>query len=254
MPSPEYQTHFANWQITVTVTQNNMSVSALARPIFQRRVDGESALNNLLNAWSVSGTASAALTEEAGGFLIQLDNLDAGTRRLLAQNTPQLTDWALLRSVLLTSEQATQQETQLLWQRSTQAIDVDFRSVADQWHSMATSLEREAAAAEDATASATTTNRAEAAALEIRQTLRAAQHRLEAARWRRLVSDSTVQVEIGESPDDALSQRVWLLGLTDPPQRLTNHFESISVVRLWLAIALAVLLSSLFAGLLWLLL
>ena len=251
---PEYRTLFANWQITVTVTQNDMSVSALARPIFQRRVDGESALNNLLNSWSVSGAANAALTEEAGGFLIQLDRLDAGKRRLLAQNTPQLPDWALLRSVFLTTEQETQQETQLLWQRTTQTIDVDFRSVGDQWHSMAASLEREAAAAEDSTATATASNRAEAAALEIRQSLRVAQHRLEAARWRRLVSDSTVQVEISESPDDASPQRVWLLGLTDPPQRLTNHFESISAVRLWFAIALAVVLSSLFAGLLWLLL
>ncbi len=254
LPQPEYQTLFANWQITVTVSQNDMSVSALARPIFQRRVDGENALNNLLNSWSVSGAASAALTEEEGGFLIQLDSLDAGKRRLLAQNTPHQADWALLRGVLLTTEQETQQETQLLWQRTTQAIDVDYRPVADQWHSMAASLEREAAAAEDATASATPSNRAEAAALEIRRSLRAAQHRLEAARWRRLVSDSTVQVEIGESPDEASPQRVWLLGLTDPPQRLTNHFESLSAVRLWLAIALAVVLSSLFAGLLWLLL
>ena len=254
LPPPEYQTLFANWQITVTVSQNDMSISALARPIFQRRVDGESALNNLLNSWSTSGAANAALTEEAGAFLIQLDHLDAGKRRLLAQNTPQLTDWALLRNVLLTTEQETQQETQLLWQRTTQAIDVDFRPVGDLWHSMAASLEREAAAAEDASAATTASSRAEAAAQEIRQTLRAAQHRLEAGRWRRLVSDSTVQVEIGERPEDASPQRVWLLGLTHPPQRLTNHFESISVVRLWLAIALAVVLSSLFAGLLWLLL
>jgi len=254
LPPPEYQTLFANWQITVTVSQNDMSISALARPIFQRRVDGESALNNLLNSWSTSGAANAALTEEAGAFLIQLDHLDAGKRRLLAQNTPQLTDWALLRNVLLTTEQETRQETQLLWQRTTQAIDVDFRPVGDLWHSMAASLEREAAAAEEATAATTASSRAEAAAEEIRQTLRAAQHRLEAGRWRRLVSDSTVQIEIGERPEDDSPQRVWLLGLTDPPQRLTNHFESISAVRLWLAIALAVVLSSLFAGLLWLLL
>ncbi|MCZ0938432.1 MAG: hypothetical protein OXJ55_07330 [Caldilineaceae bacterium] len=254
LPPPEYQTLFANWQITVTVSQNDMSISALARPIFQRRVDGESALNNLLNSWSNSGAANAALTEEAGAFLIQLDHLDAGKRRLLAQNTPQLTDWALLRNILTTTEQDTRQETQLLWQRTTQAIDVDFRPVGDLWHSMAASLEREAAATEDATAATTASSRAEAAAEEIRQALRAAQHRLEAGRWRRLVSDSTVQVEIGERPDDASPQRVWLLSLTDPPQRLTNHFESISVVRLWLAIALAVVLSSLFAGLLWLLL
>ena len=255
LPRPEVRTLFANWQITVTVSRNDMSISALARPIFQRRVDGESALNNLLNAWSVSGAANAALTEEPNGFLIQLDQLDAGERRLLAQNTPQQPDWALLRSVLLTTEQQTQQETQLLWKRTTLAIDVDFRPVGDQWHSMAASLDREAAAAEDATTSATASSRAEAAAQEIRQALRAAQHRLEAGRWRRLVSDSTVQVVMGELPDNEASpQRVWLLGLTDPPQRLTNHIESISAVRLWLAIALAVVLSSLFAGLLWLLL
>lgn len=191
---------------------------------------------------------------DANGFLIQLDQLDAAKRRLLARNTPQLPDWALLRSVLLTTEQETRQESQLLWRRTTQTIDVDFRPVGDQWYSMAASLDREAAAIENETASATALNRAEAAALEIRQSLRAAQHRLEAGRWRRLVSDSTVQVVMGELPGDASPQRVWLLGLTDPPQRLTNHIEGISAVRLWLAIALAVVLSSLFAGLLWLLL
>ncbi|MDE0140288.1 MAG: hypothetical protein OXI80_09415 [Caldilineaceae bacterium] len=254
LPRPEYRTLFANWQITVTVNRNDMVISALARPIFQRRVDAEAALNTLLNSWSTSGAAKAALTLEANGFLIQLDQLDAAKRQLLAQNTPQLPDWALLRSVLLTTEQESQQETQLLWQRTTQAIDVDFRSVGDQWHSMAASLDREAAAVEDEIASATALNRAETAALEIRQSLRAAQHRLEAGRWRRLVSDSTVQVVMGELHGDASPQRVWLLGLTDPPQRLTNHTESISAVRLWLAIALAVVLSTLFAGLLWLLL
>ena len=252
LPRPEYRTLFANWQITVTLNQNDVSINALARPIFQRRVDGESALNSLLNTWSLSGVTDVALTEEAGGFIIQLDRLDARKRRLLAQNTPQQPDWALLHSAILTAEQETRQENRLLWQRTTQAIDVDFRPVGDQWHSMAASLEREAVVVADAAAPAA--NRAEVAALEIRQSLRTAQHRLEAARWRRLVSDSTVQIVIGDSPDAASPQRVWLLGLTDAPQRLTNQIESINTVRLWLAIALAIVLSSLFAGLLWLLL
>ena len=252
LPRPEYRTLFANWQITVTLNQNDVSINALARPIFQRRVDGESALNSLLNTWSLSGVTDVALTEEAGGFIIQLDRLDARKRRLLAQNTPQQPDWALLHSAILTAEQETRQENRLLWQRTTQTIDVDFRPVGDQWHSMAASLEREAVVVADAAAPAA--NRAEVAALEIRQSLRTAQHRLEAARWRRLVSDSTVQIVIGDSPDAASPQRVWLLGLTDAPQRLTNQIESINTVRLWLAIALAIVLSSLFAGLLWLLL
>ena len=252
LPRPEYRTLFANWQITVTLNQNDVSINALARPIFQRRVDGESALNSLLNTWSLSGVTDVALTEEAGGFIIQLDRLDARKRRLLAQNTPQQPDWALLHSAILTAEQETRQENRLLWKRTTQAIDVDFRPVGDQWHSMAASLEREAVVVADAAAPAA--NRAEVAALEIRQSLRTAQHRLEAARWRRLVSDSTVQIVIGDSPDAASPQRVWLLGLTDAPQRLTNQIESINTVRLWLAIALAIVLSSLFAGLLWLLL
>ena len=252
LPRPEYRTLFANWQITVTLNQNDVSINALARPIFQRRVDGESALNSLLNTWSLSGVTDVALTEEAGGFIIQLDRLDARKRRLLAQNIPQQPDWALLHSAILTAEQETRQENRLLWQRTTQAIDVDFRPVGDQWHSMAASLEREAVAVSDAAAPAA--NRAEVAALEIRQSLRTAQHRLEAARWRRLVSDSTVQIVIGDSSDAASPQRVWLLGLTDAPQRLTNQIESINTVRLWLAIALAIVLSSLFAGLLWMLL
>ena len=94
----------------------------------------------------------------------------------------------------------------------------------------------------------------EAGALEIRNSLRAAQHRMEATRWRRLVSDSAVQVVMGESSDATAPRRVWLLGLTDGPQRLSAHIESVNAVGLWIAIALGLVLSSLFAGVLWLLL
>ncbi len=254
LPRPEYRALFANWQITVTLNQDTVSINLLARPIFQRRVDSENALNSLLNLWSSAGVTDAILTEEANGFHIRLDRLDARKRRLLVENTPQQPDWALLRSVFLAAEQETQQETRLLWQRTTKTIDVDFRAVGDQWHNMAATLEREATAVADAAAGETARNRAEAAAQEIRNSLREARHRMEAARWRRLVSDSTVQVVIGESSDTASPQRVWLLGMTDAPQRLSAHVESVSAVRLWLAIALGVILSSLFAGVLWLLL
>ena len=254
LPRPENRALFANWQITVTLNRDTISIDLLARPIFQRRVDSENALNNLLNLWSSSGVPDAILTEDANGFHIQLDRLDARKRRLLVQNTPQQADWALLRGVLLAAEQETQQETRLLWQRSTQAIEVDFRAVGDEWHNMAATLEREATAVAKAAAAGTASNRAQAAEVEIRNSLRAAQHRLEATRWRQLVSDSTVQVVIGESNDTASPQRVWLLGLTDEPQRLSAHIESVSTVRLWLAIALGIVLSSLFAGVLWLLL
>ena len=252
LPRPEYRALFANWLITVTLGRDTISLDLLARPIFQRQVDSENALNNLLNLWSSAGLPDAILTQDASGFHIRLDRLDARKRRLLVQNTPQQPDWALLRGVLLAAEQEIQQETRLLWQRSTQAIEVDFRAVGDEWYNMAATLEREAAAA--ATAGGTASNRAEAAALEIRNSLRAAQHRLEATRWRQLVSDSTVQVVIGESNDSTSPQRVWLLGLTDEPQRLSAHSESLSAIRLWLAVALAIVLSSLFAGVLWLLL
>ena len=254
LPRPENRALFANWQITVTLNRDAISIDLLARPIFQRRVDSENALNNLLNLWSSSGVPDAILTEDANGFHIQLDRLDARKRRLLVQNTPQQADWALLRGVLLAAEQETQQETRLLWQRSTQAIEVDFRAVGDEWHNMAATLEREATAVANAAAAGTASSRAEAAEVEIRNSLRAAQHRLEATRWRQLVSDSTVQIVIGESNDTASPQRVWLLGLTDEPQRLSAHIESVNTVRLWLAIALGIVLSSLFAGVLWLLL
>ena len=242
LPRPEYRALFANWQITVTLNQETISIDLLARPIFQRRVDSGNALNNLLDWWASSAAPDAILTEEANGFRIRLDRLDARKRRLLVESTPQQPDWALLRSVLLVADQETEQETRLLWRRSTQAIEVDFRAVGDQWRSMAATLEREAIAME------------EAGALEIRNSLRAAQHRMEATRWRRLVSDSAVQVVMGESSDATAPRRVWLLGLTDGPQRLSAHIESVNAVGLWIAIALGLVLSSLFAGVLWLLL
>ena len=244
LPSPAYRALFANWQITITLSRNALSVDALAHPISQRRVDAESALNRLLERWQASGVDDAILTQEADGFHIRLARLDARTRRLLVENTPRQSDWALLRSVFMVAEQDTWRETHLLWQRTTQAIDVDFQAAGDQWHSMAAALESEAAAA----------TVEQGVTMEIRQSLRSAQHLLEAARWRRLVSDSAVQVVIGESPDAASPQRVWLLSLTDAPQTLSAQTESVSALRLWLAVILGILLSSVFAGVLWLLL
>ena len=254
LPRPEYRALFANWQITVTLNQDFVSINLLARPIAQRRADSGNALNSLLNSWSSAGVDDAILTEDASGFHIELDRLDARKRRLLVEGTPQQPDWALLRTVFLTAEQKTQQETRLLWRRTTKTIDVDFRPVGDQWHTMAATLEREATAAADEAAGENIRNPAEAAAQEIRNSLREARHRMEAGHWRRLVTDSTVQVVIGDSSDTASPQRVWLVGMTDAPQRLSAHVESISAVRLWLAVALGIMLTSLFAGVLWLLL
>lgn len=254
LPQPEQRALFANWRIKVTLGDDALSIDALARPIFQRRSDGATALSKLLDSWSVSGVSDAALQEDASGFRIQLDGLDAGKRRILVQNTPQLPDWDLLRSVILEADLESHRDNHLLWQRTTRTAEFDFRPVADRWHSMASTLEREAAAIAEAATDAARSGRADAAEIEIRHLLRAAQHHLEAARWSRLVSDSTVQISIGESSDAGPHRQVWLLSLTDAPQRLSAHLERINPVRLWLAVALGILLSSLFAGVLWLLL
>jgi len=253
-PRPEYRTLFANWQITFTLDHETVSIDLLARPVSQRRLDSATALKSLLNAWTSAGITDTTLTEGPDGFRLHLDRLDARKRRILVQNTPQQPDWALLRSALLAAEQEIQEETRLLWRRTTQSIEVDFRAAADEWYNMAALLEREAAAATETAASGSAGSRAEASAQGIRNLLRAAQHRLEANRWQRLASDSTVQIVVGEVTDTAAPQRVWLLGLNDEPQRLSAHVENIDTVRLWLAVAIGIILSSLFAGVLWLLL
>ena len=253
-PRPEYRTLFANWQVTFTLDQETVSIDLLARPVSQRKSDSGSALNSLLNTWTAAGITDATLTEGPDGLRIRFDRLDARKRRILVQNTPQQPDWALLRSVFLAAEQEIQEETRLLWRRTSQSIEVDFRPAADEWYNMAALLQREAAAATETAANGTAGGRAEASAREIRDSLRAAQHRLEANRWQRLASDSTVQIVIGDSPDTAAPQRVWLLGLNDEPLRLSAHIENIDTVRLWLAVAMGIILTSLFAGVLWLLL
>ncbi len=253
-PRPEYRTLFANWQVTFTLDRETVSIDLLARPVSQRKSDSGSALNSLLSTWTAAGITDATLTEGPDGLRIRLDRLDARKRRILVQNTPQQPDWALLRSVFLAAEQEIQEETRLLWRRTTQSIEVDFRPAADEWYNMAALLQREAAAAAETAANGTAGGRAEAPAREIRDSLRAAQHRLEANRWQRLASDSTVQIAVGDSTDTAAPQRVWLLGLNDEPQRLSAHVENIDTIRLWLAVAMGIVLSSLFAGVLWLLL
>lgn len=247
LPQPEYRALFANWQITITLTQQSIVVDALAHPLPQRREESRRALENLLHIWQTAGVAGVSLTEETDGFRMRLEQLDARTRLLLVQNTPEMAEWALVRSVFLAAEADIEQEAYLLWQRTTQAIDVNFRPVGDQWYSIAAALEREAA--KPVTSDQQATDRS-----PLVTAVRSAQHRLEASRWQQLVSDSSVQVVIQESPAASGPLRVWLLGLTDTPQRLSAQFEHLSTVRLLLASALGILLISLLAGALWLLL
>lgn len=257
LPPPERRTLFANWQIVLTVSPQAVALDVLARPVADRRADARRALDGLLANWLAAGVPGVTLTEEAvgdetggdetGGFRIRLERLDPGTRLLLAQNTPQISDWALLRSVLLAADAAENQELRLLWRRTSLTVEADLRAVGDEWKSVAAGLERAAATA--------AAEQSESASEQIRQSLRAAQHRQEALRWQRLVSDSVVQVQMQESLDEgAVPLRTWLLGLTDPPRQLSAQLEEISLARLWSVIGLGLLLIFLFAGLLWLLL
>lgn len=247
LPTPERQTTFARWDFSLTVRPDDLTLTGTAPATPGREDEARRLVEQLALAWNASrpSTGQATVQFDGKNANVSIAGLTLAERLALIQATPQNSHWALLRTLLVNTDPEIESAAQLIWQQTSLRHSVDLRAVADQWNGIAASLERDALSAEDS-------GSVEA---RIRGELFAITHRQEAERWQRLVGDSRVQIELAAGDDPAIAnRRVWSLQLTDSPQPLTYFTESVSLLRLFLAVALAMALIFALAGILWLLL
>ena len=247
LPGPERQTVFARWDFSLLIRPDGPTLTGTAPATPGREDDAQRLVEQLALAWAASRPSSGQASVQFDGknALISVAGLNLAERLALIQATPQNSHWVLLRTLLVNTDPEIESSARLIWQQTALRHSVDLRPVADQWNGIAAGLERDALAAD-------TSGPLEA---RIRGELFAITHRQEAARWQGLVQDSRVQIELAAGENSApANQRVWSLQLTDSPQPLTFLSESVSLLRLFLAVVLAMALIFALAGILWLLL
>ena len=247
LPTAERQTIFARWEFTLTLRPDDMSLSGAAQTVPGREEEARRLVDQLALAWGTVQTRSGVAQTQFDGerAIVTISGISLGDRLALAQATPQNTQWVLLRTLLINGEGEIDTTARLIWQQTTMRYTLDLRPVADQWNGIAVSLERDGLSVDPSAATAD----------RIQGELRAITHRQEADLWQRLARESRVQIELTASPQtEPGSSRIWSLQPSDPPQPLIYVAESISTLRLLLAIVLAMVAIFVLAGILWLLL
>ncbi|MBI3960754.1 MAG: hypothetical protein HY328_18235 [Chloroflexi bacterium] len=247
LPAAEQRTIFARWELTLTIRPDDLILSGAAPALPGREETARRLVDQLALAWGAVQPRSGVAQVHFDGVraLVTLSGVSLGDRLTLVQATPQNTQWALVRTLLVNANAEIETTAYLIWQRTTLRHSLDLRPVADQWSGIAASLERDSLTVD---LSAATEDR-------IRGELRAVTHRQEAERWQKLVRDSRVQIELAASAQtEPASSRVWSVQPTDSPQPLGYVVETISPLRLLLAVVLAMAAIFALAGILWLLL
>ncbi|RME62185.1 MAG: hypothetical protein D6790_06730 [Caldilineae bacterium] len=247
-PDPLNQALFTTWQVTLSVGPDRVDMEAVGRVVKGRTAQAQAEVDLLAQAWQTTAPdvrLDFRLVDNT--LLLSLRGADLETRLRLAQATPGSIHWSLIRTLLLNSDAISQTQSRLLWKQIILQHQLDLRTVADQWEAVAASLARTAATAE-ADADASDPESA------LQGQIAAFTHQQEARRWRNLVQNSSVQVDMYTGAGDETPARTWILHLTDPPQMLRVQREVLAPERL--LIGLVLLLGAIFAlaGILWLLL
>ena len=247
LPASERQAIFARWEFSLIIRPDDLTLTGTAPAIAGREDEARQLIDQLLSAWQNARPRQGVADAQFDGKVatISLSGIAPSERLALTQATPQNTQWALLRTLLVNADAEIDTTTHLIWQRTTLRHSLDLRPVADQWSGIGASLERESLGTESAGGTEQ----------RIRGELRAITYRQEAERWHKLARDSRVQIELAASaPAGAGPSRMWSIQLTDPPQALGYFAERVSALRLLLAVALGMAAIFVLAGILWLLL
>ncbi len=247
LPAAAERTIFARWELTLTIRPDDLILSGAAPALAGRTEEARRLVEQLSLAWAAvqPQPGTAQIHFDGTRALVTLAGVALGDRLALVQATPQNTHWALLRTLLVNADAEIETTAHLIWQRTSLRHSLDLRPVADQWLGIAASLERESLAGDSPVA----------AEARIRKELRALAQRQEAERWQKLARESRVQIELAASAQtEPAASRVWSVQPSDPPQPLAYVSQTISPLRLLLAIALAMAAIFVLAGILWLLL
>lgn len=247
LPPAERRAVFARWDLSIAVGPETLDLQGTARAIEGRESEAQALVDALSLAWRQSQPALGRATVSFDGRVatVSVEAMPLAGRLALSQATPQNIHWSLLRTLLVNASAEYETSNHLIWRRVSMDYSLDLRPVADQWRGMAAGLERESL---DPVADASDNE-------QVRSQLRAIVYRQEAAHWQSLARDSRVLVALSPSGTEAAAaSRLWSLSLSDSPQPLLLNQESLSPLRLLLALVLVMGLLFGLAGILWFLL
>jgi hypothetical protein len=265
IPPPQAASLFTGWQITVTATPDNMQMVALATTQPERHAEAMAALEEVVNLWQ-NGTEGEAYTFTLDEIPAEV-NMQTGARLsitfppggngfLLSSLLPPRTDYALLRGLLTQLSPTIERANGILWQQVEMRQPINLTTVVNEWNNVASNLETQAAEFE---AQSENVNADETASAEAALTaqLQATNYRATAGEWRRLARQSSLLLRFqindpvftrfkGESPT-----RAWTITAAAPSQTFVFQTQVLNLSRLFIYLALGLVVIVSIAGVLW---
>ncbi len=248
---------FARWQLSVTVTPDDLALVALVTAAPGRAEEARTQLENQALQWQPAVTANKGMLTiqptlgltESFDLALTLPGSSTGTR--LVNDLPNTADWALLRTLLGQIAPAVAQSTGLLQQQVKLSQPIDLRTAGDQWGAMAATLERQASQFEAQAANTGNGDASSKSTDALRARVQAANYRNAAQSWQNLARDSWAQITLAAPIGAQHYTRSWSVTVVTPPQTLILQAQGLSPARLLVA-ALGVLLGLfVLTGLLW---
>jgi hypothetical protein len=259
LPAPNARSLFATWQVTATISPEQVEVLFAVLPAAGRAIEAQQALTSLLDSWQKSDAASdltirqpAASTDEGSPIEWGLSFPTTMGTSALARSLPPGADWVLARTVLAQLAPRVERTNRLLNQQIRLTQPLDLRDTHDQWQGIANTLEEQAAQIE---AQSPNLNLIQgdttAAEMALLARVRAANYRATALTWRTLARNSLVTVQLSAGIGVPPVTRTWLATPETPLQTLTLEADVISLGRLVVVLVIAIGGLFLLAGVLW---
>jgi hypothetical protein len=274
LPPPQAASLFSGWQLTLTVTPDEMHLVALGSSQPERHAEALAALEEVVALWE-NGTDGESYTFQLHeipaevslqtGVHLQIDFPSSANGFLLARLLPPRADYALLRGLLTQLAPAIERSDGVIWQQIEMRQPLNLTPVVNEWNSIAAGLEEQAADYEEQSNSLNAANesdneaenetaRAEAA---LTAQLQAVNYRTTAAEWRRLARQSSLLVSFqvddpvftrfkGEPP-----ARAWTITAAAPSQTFVFQTQVLSLSRVLAGVALLFVALISVSGILW---
>ncbi len=290
-PPAQARSLFASWQVTITADGSRIDVKAIGVPATDRYQAANRALQTVVNLWRSEPSSATAMQRDytvtvkaldpisMTGVQSRTENIQKSSTGVtqtvahpmidlhivmpssakgtaLAEVLPPGADWALLRALLSQLGPAAEHKSRLFWQQVSLSQPMDLRGAGQEWLSMASGLERQAAAfeADSSAATASETTGAEAA---LTARIKAVNYRQEAEVWRGLARNSWILYTMETHEPLAAgwsrspSVRSWYASVTSPSQVFVLQTQVVNLG--WLAVfaVLSLFGMIILAGVLW---
>ncbi len=259
LPPPNARSLFATWQVTATISPEQVDVNFAVLPADGRASEAQQTLTDLLTSWQNSEAASEITIRQPADGTGEGVPLEWGLSfpatvgtSTLARSLPPGADWVLARTVLAQLAPRVERTNRLLNQQIRLTQPLDLRDTNEQWRGIAATLEEQAAQIE---AQSPNLNLIQgdttAAEMALLARVRAANYRASALTWRTLARNSLVAVQLSAGIGVPPVTRTWLATPETPLQTLSLEADVISLGRLLVVLVIAIGGLFLLTGVLW---